>query len=164
MNNPVALGNPTLMPDITEGVSAESIKVIQFLRSVLRPSAESIVNGWRDVLLSNIYEIFNECSTVGWDGYEADPVLKTSAESAERFINLLPDRIQLPEIYPEQDGHIAFEWHTDKNKIFSVTISDKSLIYAGIFSVNSKQHGEENFLNEIPETVESILFKNFLQN
>ena len=164
MINSVALYNPTLIPDITEGVSAESKKVEQVLRRVLRPSVESIVNGWRNILLSNICEIFNECSIVGWDGYEADPVSRTSAESAERFIDLLPDRIQLPEIYPEQDGHIAFEWHTDENKIFSVTISDKSLIYAGIFSANSKQHGEEKFLNEIPETVENILLKNFLQN
>lgn len=163
MNILVAPYNPTLI-DVTEGVSAESKKVIQFLGRVLRPPAESIVNGWRDVLLSNIYEIFNECSTVGWDGYEADPVSRTSAEGAEKFIDLLPDRIQLPEIYPEQDGHIAFEWHTDKDKIFSVTISDRLLIYAGIFSINSKQHGEEKFLNEIPETIENILFKNFLQN
>jgi len=163
MSISVALDNPTLTPEITEGVSAESENVIQFLGRVLRPSAESIVNGWRDVLLSHIYEIFNECSIVGWDGYEAKPVSRTSAEGAERFINLLPDRIQLPEIYPEQDGYIAFEWHTDKDKIFSVTISDKLLIYAGIFSVNSKQHGEEKFLNEIPETIENILFKNFLK-
>lgn len=163
MKNLAVLDNPTLIPDITEGVSAESKKVIQFIARVLRPPTESIVNGWRDILLSNIYEIIDECSTAGWDGYEASPVSRTSAEGAERFINLLPDRIQLPEIYPEQDGHIAFEWHTDKDKIFSVTISDKLLIYAGIFSVNSKQHGEEKFLNEIPETVENILFKNFLK-
>lgn len=163
MNISVTLDNPTFMPDITKGVSAESENVTQLLDRVRRPSAESVVNGWRDVLLSNIYEIFNECSIVGWDGYEANPVSRASAEGAERFINLLPDRIQLPEIYPEQDGHIAFEWHTDKDKIFSVTISDKLLIYAGIFNVNSKQHGEEIFLNEIPEPIENILFKYFLK-
>jgi hypothetical protein len=164
MSISVALDNPTLTPDITEGVSTESEDVIKLLYRVLRPSSESVVNGWRDVLLSNIYEIFNECSIVGWDGFEANPISRTSAEGAERLINLLPDRIQLPEIYPEQDGHIAFEWHAGKDKIFSVTISDNLLIYAGIFSVNSKQHGEERFLNEIPETIGNILFKNFLQN
>ncbi len=56
-------------------------------------------------------ETYQECSEEGWDGYGARPVTQETYDEAVRFLGALPSWLPTPEIVPEPDGDIGFEWN-----------------------------------------------------
>ena len=98
-------------------------------------------------------EIIENCSDVNWNGYAAEPFDNDSFLVAAKFINLLPDNIQRPEITADSDGEVVLEWFNGPGRMFSISFGRKGVLsYAGIFGIN-KTHGKEYFESGIPSNI-----------
>jgi hypothetical protein len=143
------------------GVSDESKKIKELVREYKADRRKPASFAWRDSLVEDVSEIRQTCSVQGWDGYDARPVTQDSADSVFVLIRNLPEGIQPPTVVPEPDGDISLEWHTDDNRIFSLSVAGPALVYAGRFGGSSKQYGEERFFGVIPPTILEILVRHF---
>ena len=63
------------------------------------------------ILLSALREMISECSVQGWDGENAVPIARAVVRNAIRVINSLPFTVGIPDIIPQSNGKIAFEWY-----------------------------------------------------
>jgi hypothetical protein len=104
-------------------------------------------------VLETFKKALAECAEQNWDGYGAAPVKFVSVAHAIRFLELLPEELELPEVSIDPDGEAAFEWIGEGRKRFSVSFGEKGrLTYAGLFGEN-KMHGIEMFIEEIPNII-----------
>ena len=152
--------NPALICP-APGVSEESLIIQKCLERFLAERRMPVSFAWRDLLLGEIVEIVQSCSTEGWDGYDAAPVSPESGGRAEQLIGLLPEGIQAPNVVPEPTGDIGFEWFRGNGKHFTLGITGPAIVYAGIFGGSCKKYGEEHFIGELPEEVLAILTSYF---
>lgn len=105
----------------------------------------------RDLAISELTRVTEECSQPGWDGYGAIPVSVGAADAARRFILDLPSLFNMPEIVPEPDGEISLEWDFGRWKAFSLSIgSGGKLSYAAILGRDRRANGSDNFDDVIP--------------
>lgn len=154
---------PAIIWQVNEGISPEA-RTIQDLLQIAREHANKPVTlGWQAVLKDQVKQVSARCSEEGWDGYDANPISKSSKLWALRFIDQLPGNVQEPTVVPEPDGELALEWNLGKDKIFSVTVSGPRLIYAAIIGASRKLYGEEKFINELPKTISNTLSNYFLK-
>lgn len=154
---------PAIIWQINEGISSESRAIQDLLRSAKEHASKPVSQGWQTFLKDRVQEVSIECAQKGWDGYDANPISKSSKVWALRVIDQLPENVQDPSIVPEPDGELAFEWNLGKDRIFSVTVSGARLIYAGIVGANRRFYGEEKFINELPQSIASTLSNYFLK-
>ena len=104
-------------------------------------------------IIQELHNIYEGCGQPNWDGYGAKPVdLETYHESL-RFIGYLPKDIPCPELAPEPDGEVSFEWYKNNQRLFSVSIGrNGELSYAGLYGIN-KAHGAEFLGDELRKTI-----------
>jgi len=94
-----------------------------------------------------------EAATENWDEEGGEPADPMSYRYALLFVQNLPRWAPNPEASVDPDGEISLEWDWGQRWIFSVSIGrGGTLTYAGLFGV-SKQHGVENFTDDIPEGI-----------
>jgi hypothetical protein len=118
--------------------------IAEGLEHYSEPRIESIV--------SEIVQIIAEA---GGEGLARTvPVDWQTAGAAIQFARLLPWSLPTPEVAPEADGEISFDWLGPQNKMFSVSISRTGRIaYAGRFGERSKVHGVEQLSDTCPREV-----------
>lgn len=105
-------------------------------------------------LASEIDQILSESGNRGTTTDEWTPVDRNTANAALAFSFLLPRWLPTPEIAPEADGEISFDWLGPSGRIFSVSIDAKGrLAYAGSFGRESKVHGIEQLSNTCPSEI-----------
>jgi len=122
----------------------ESIESLR--RAITWSHAESAIN--------SLQEMFGECSEAGWDGYDSEKINQATYDEAYKFINSLPSWLSMPEIVPEPNGDIGFEWYFGKNRVFIVSVEGAGqLNYAGILGLGNKAHGTEIFDGTIPKSI-----------
>ena len=63
------------------------------------------------ILLSALREMVSDCAAPGWDGEKAVPIAVPVVRNAIRVINSLPFTVGIPDIIPQSNGKIAFEWY-----------------------------------------------------
>lgn len=106
-----------------------------------------------DAATEELRGVAEECSSVGWDGYEAAAIEQETIRQAERFLNALPLGMIAPSVGAEPDGHITFEWYRSSRRILSVSVSPEGdLHYAALFG-HKKTYGTEPFFGEIPSDI-----------
>ncbi|MCL6582075.1 MAG: hypothetical protein K6U11_00410 [bacterium] len=116
----------------------------------------------REKVLKSLKKAFAEYSTDNWDGYGAKAVDRYSYYEAQRFINVLPITIPVPEVAVDPDGEISFEWYAGPRKVFTVSIGkNRELTYAGLFGSN-KIYGTEHFEDFIPKIILENIQRVFL--
>lgn len=77
-----------------------------------------------------------------------------TARKAVAFAMLLPRAVPIPEVAPDPDGEISFDWIGKAGKMFSVSIgADGRISYAGRFGDKSKTHGVEQLSEEFPREI-----------
>lgn len=107
---------------------------------------------------SALLETYQECYEENWDGYDAMPISQAALSEAERFLGALPSWIPAPEIVPEPDGDIGFEWNRGKDWVFVASVNGTNRItYAGLFGIGNKTHGTELFDGSIPKTLSDLI-------
>ena len=96
-------------------------------------------------LLSEILELGSTYAEAGWNGEGAQGISPLAVERAVAFLRALPDDLPLPEIAPEPDGSIAFDWMRSRTQLFSVSVgTNDRLAYAWLDGAQSG-HGVEEF-------------------
>lgn len=124
--------------------------------SLFPSQSVAITNNWRSQLKEQILKSFDKSAFEFENDKTIVPVEVRTRNLAMKFVELLPDGIEEPEIAYEVTGEICFEWVQDK-KIFSILLNGNHLIYAGIFSGNEKEHGETSLFDFIPEKISKNL-------
>lgn len=142
------------------GIDQESGKVNNTLRDVIKKLKDSEAITFRRLLGDMhefLVEIVKECSSENWDGYGAHAITGGAYEEAKKIINILPSSIPAPELVPEPNGEIGFEWRKGKGRVFVISVGGNYLItYAGIFFGN-KVHGSEYFEDNFPFAIRQYL-------
>jgi hypothetical protein len=104
-----------------------------------------------DLLGWEILALVAESQAARSSGADEIPVDRETATLAMKFVRLLPRSMPLPEVAPDPDGEISFDWLGDGGKVFSVSINKRGrLAYAGRFGEESKVHGIEQLSEMCP--------------
>ena len=141
-------------------LSEPGVQLTEFWKLVTDPLEQSICLGSkkRD-LKTELMSLLDECSEPGWDGYDAEPLSKLATISAMVFIDSIPEVTMTPEVSASPDGGLTLEWEGSE-RILSVTMYDDTLVYAQLIG-GTKQHGEVDFLREMPDAISSTLLQFF---
>lgn len=105
-------------------------------------------------LILAVDELSMENSLPNWDGYEANPILRSVRDEAVRLIKMLPSDLPLPDVSPEPLGTIAFEWYKAKDNLFIASVSGKGIVeYAGLYGIGNRDYGTARIENTFPKIV-----------
>lgn len=108
-------------------------------------------------VFGELYQTFEECRQSNWDGYGAQPVLDTTCQFAQRFLEALPLGTPAPSIGAEPDGHLTVEWHRSPRRTLSISISPAGeLHYAALLGL-AKAYGTEPFFGEAPKAIVDLV-------
>ena len=107
-------------------------------------------------LVRELKEILKDCSTEGWDGYDAKPIDLVSVRWASNFISLLPEYVSYPELVPETNGELAMVW--EKNGYHIVFgINSSGLISYGGVSPNGRIYGDATITENSSKISDEII-------
>lgn len=91
-------------------------------------------------------EVFEECSSAGWDGENARPISIEVLQCAYAFLKYLPLGIESPEVGAEPDGAITLEWYHSPTRVISISIHPGGWVYYAALIGTKKRHGMD-FMN-----------------
>ena len=107
---------------------------------------------------SKLDRVWADAAVDNWDGYGAKALSPAAYEHAWAFLQALPTTAPIPDVVPESDGEIAFEWDCGAWRILSVSIGPTGLLsYAALYGKTSKQHGTEKFVDRLPGVIAGCL-------
>jgi len=136
------------LPYSDSGFSEEASQLrqeFQFSRS--RGEASLALFGARAEAIRELWRLYNECATGGWDGYDARPMSMEAARAAVDMIRALPEGMPIPELTAENDGAISLDWASGRHRSFSVsTNGTERLAFAWLDGARSGS-GVELFLD-----------------
>ena len=136
-----AIANATLfdatpfpMWPMDTGISSEAGVLRRAARETQNSAEQSqALFGEKGSTIGKIQELVEECSSVGWDGYDGCPISPRTANFANDFIRVLSPSLAMPDISAEPDGEIALEWIASRSKVFSISLGETNRIsYAWI--------------------------------
>ncbi len=136
------------------GVSDTSQNLQKLYKDAVISLRKSVTWDYLGGVFAALKETYQECSEAGWDGYDALPITQETYDEAVRFLSALPSWLPAPEIVPEPDGDIGFEWNFGKNRLLVASVDGANRItYAGLLRTGNKAHGTEVFDGSIPQTI-----------
>jgi hypothetical protein len=95
-----------------------------------------------------------EASVPNWDGYGARPVSALVHEQARAFVAAIPRDVPEPDVVPEPDGEIAFEWDFGPWRVLSISVGPDGLLsYAVTLGPHARDHGTAVFVDRMPRSV-----------
>ena len=104
-----------------------------------------------------LYEVFKECSSGGWDGDKAKPISVEVLQDAIKFLYSFPLGIDAPEVGAEPDGAITLEWYRSPNKVVSISINPDGWVYWAALIGISRQHGVDYALMGVSDILLKII-------
>jgi hypothetical protein len=139
---------------LTERGQSGSSDVASFLDRELRKLLEHYAAPRMEVLIAEREELVADPSAKGSMKLGVVPIDEDAARTAIEFAFSLPRSMPAPEIAPDADGEICFDWFGPKQKMFSVSINKAGRIaFAGRFSEKSKIHGIEQLSEACPPEI-----------
>jgi hypothetical protein len=103
-------------------------------------------------------DIARRCLLPNWDHDGALPVLPQAIDEAKAILLALPPSIEIPDIFPDSTGAIAFEWYKSRGFRYVITMSGiGSLDFAGLFGPNNEQYGVLRSQGSIPKPMRDHL-------
>lgn len=109
--------------------------------------------------IEELHDIADECGSMGWDGYGAEPVGQETIRQSERFLNALPLGLAAPSVGVEPDGQITLEWYQSPRRILSVSISPEGELHYAALLGYSRRYGTEPFFGEIPAEILQLVHR-----
>lgn len=141
-------------PILTRGYSHEAAYVYNQGEKARKQLRDSYALGWGgEAVFADLDEIQQECSQVGWDGYNARPVSPESYELAASFLKALPIGIPVPTVSADPDGQITLEWYVSPRKTVSVSVSQESELHFSALNGSSSNYGTEPFYGKAPRSI-----------
>ncbi|MBE8233529.1 MAG: hypothetical protein HAW67_07300 [Endozoicomonadaceae bacterium] len=110
----------------------------------------------KDRLQLEIKSIMQECSSDGWDGYDAKPIDIDSIQNVVEFIKKLPHHISYPEPLPEPNGDLTMVWRQHGYHLVIGIDNERKIAWGGT-SPEGHIYGDVVFKNDIPEEIISLL-------
>jgi len=109
--------------------------------------------------LTELHELIEEHSVVGWDGDQAPALSALTAENTRMFLSALPKDIPDPEFAVEpDDGAVSLEWYGGYRKVVSVSIHESQRLAFSALQGTDISNGAYRFDEEhIPATVLSTI-------
>ena len=141
-------------------ISREAQNISSAMNDIRFERMKSITLGWRRDLFDQLEKIRNKCCKRNWDGEEATEISSFIIESARALVQNLPESIEIPEVTPDADGFISFDWILGKDHIYSVAVQSERLVFAGIIS-GERVHGQTPIQNDLSKPIEMALTKYF---
>ncbi len=102
-------------------------------------------------------EVFEECSSEGWDGERAKPISVEVLRCARRFLSSFPLGMEAPEVGAEPDGAITLEWYRSPNKVISISINPDDRVYWAALIGTSRRHGADYSLMGISDDLLDLI-------
>ena len=123
-------------------------------RKTIAHLRETITTGANQrAMIAALEHAYQNASINNWDGYGANPVKEVAKAEAERFLELMPSDLAMPEVSVDPDGDISFEWLKSNRYMYSVSLSgNNKIVFAGICGGNDI-HGTEFFGDTIPSII-----------
>jgi len=152
----IAIQNrPAIRPyPYSTGSSDASQSLQKLYEDTVASLRKSVTWNYLGGVLVALKETYKECSVDGWDGYGALPITQETYDEAVRFLNAMPSWLPMPEIVPEPNGDIGFEWNFGKNRTLVASVDGTNRItYASLLGTGNKSHGTEVFDGSIPQTL-----------
>ena len=118
--------------------------------------SQSVVLG-KQQAYNELIELWNECKSPDWDGYDALPVLEKTFNKTWAVIEALPLTCPLPSLGAEPDGHITLEWYRHPRWIFSISVSPEGYLYYAALLGENSTNGSELFLGTISTTILNLI-------
>ena len=138
----------------SNGIGEEFRIITRMLEEIIDEDRQSATKGRYQGLHESLFETYEECLAVNWDGYNAKPIALDAYLEARSLIASFPLSLPLPEVVPEPTGEIAFEWYKDKHHVFVISVSGNNIItYAGLFGKLSKTRGTEYYTDSLPSII-----------
>lgn len=135
-----ALFAPTIEAHSQIGIDFAEI-LERRVREHTTPKVESLVAEIQQIALESAHEAVRVI--------DEDTVF-----AATSFARLLPWSLPFPEVAPDPDGEISFDWFGGSGKMFSVSVNSAGRIaYAGRFGDKSKVNGMEYLSQVLPSEV-----------
>ena len=117
-------------PSSAVSSEAQELQMAAFKMVQYAERSESLF-GAKSEVISQLWEMFDDCTERDWDGNDAEPLSGVAAVAVTAFIRSMPDRLPLPELAPEPDGAISLDWIESRHRRFSVSFgSNDRLAYA----------------------------------
>jgi hypothetical protein len=104
-----------------------------------------------------LLEVFEECSSEGWDGEQAKAISVEVLQCTIRFLNSFPSDIEIPEVGVEPDGAITLEWYRSSNKVISISINPDGWAYWAALIGTSKRHGADYAMGGVSDDLLKII-------
>jgi hypothetical protein len=147
---------PWLTHRVDHGVSddAEQLRRLyrEFLDGTDAPSARESTVG------KALERVATEASVLGWDGYGGLPISEAVYEQAKAFAAVIPSDIVEPDVVPEPDGEIAFEWDFGPWRVLSVSVGPEGVLsYAVSLGPHTRDHGTAVFVDQMPRSIQGAL-------
>jgi hypothetical protein len=141
-------GSVALIAPISDGFSDAARSIDLAIEKELRHYAGPRM----EALVAEIDQIMVEAARDTGEGF-ASVDLET-ASAAMQFAYSLPWSVPTPEVAPDPDGDISFDWLGLCGKMFSVSVSKTGRIaYAGRFGDKSKIHGIDQLSTSCPQEI-----------
>lgn len=151
-------GDATLVDDYTSRGFSESARWITALVAKANRYTRQNASDWRTLAATHVRRLREECREAGWDGYSAKPVSSAVEHHAIRFVSKLPVYLPPPDVTPDNDGEVSFDWWFGPNAQFGVSVGQNGdLTYAGVVGKGVKRHGVEPFGEAVPAYVLSTI-------
>ena len=77
--------------------------------------------------------------------------------AAQRFILSLPPGMRTPELSPDPDGCVMFEWHAAPNRTLAVSVRPDFRVDFAALLGTARIHGSEPFFSELPQSVRDLV-------
>ena len=139
---------------LSGGMSQDAALVGSFITNVQINISKTVTYGNAIDQLGNL---FSECSSDGWDGYGAIAIHTNTFRNALRFLRSLPFYLLSPDISPEPDGHVAFEWYYEPRRVVTISISPEGYLHYAALIGSKKRYGSELFLGEITNDILNVI-------
>jgi len=109
--------------------------------------------------IKELTDLFKECNTLNWDGYNANSVTAEHYNIALKVLESLHPNLPPPFFCADPYGCICFEWYRDKKNLvtFSVELSS-SLIYLAVIG-DKTWSGIAEFGTEFPPLLQDLIEK-----
>ena len=110
-------------------------------------------------IFRELEEVFQECSSDGWDGERAKPVSKEVLRSTAAFLESLPPGVEPPQIAAEPDGAISLEWYRSPEKVISVSVNPGGEVYYAAIIGTRRNHGKGSVRSGVSDNLLALVGK-----
>lgn len=127
-------------------VSREAAAVRDAASAIVAAREKSLaLFGAKRAVIERIDELALECGSDGWDGENGLCLSPGAIDRAVSFVRAFPDGLPLPEVAPEPDGAISFDWIVARTRVFSVSIAATNRLAFAWIDGTDRGHGVARF-------------------